>query len=93
MLLVLRRVEVRVLPPLLLLPPPSDTPKGLPCRPSLLLLPLPGAAAAAVRVDGRTLKVAPPTSSFTTAMLFSVSVPVLSLQHSTAQHSNSSRCV
>jgi hypothetical protein len=42
----------------------------------------------AALLDGRTLKVTPPTNSFTTAMLFSVSVPVLSLRRR-QQHSSS----
>jgi hypothetical protein len=41
----------------------------------------------AALLEGRTLNVTPPTNSFTTAMLFSVSVPVLSLQHQ-AQHNH-----
>jgi hypothetical protein len=88
MLLVLRRVGLRVLREPLLLLLPCSSPKGLPCRlPPLLLL----LGAATGLAEGLTLKVAPPTMSFTTAMLFSVSVPVLSLQQgagqqSTAQH-------
>lgn len=89
MLLVLRRVGLRVLRELLLLLLPGSSPKGLPCwlplLPALLLL-----GAAIGLADGLTLKVTPPTMSFTTAMLFSVSVPVLSLQHSGGQHSTAS---
>jgi hypothetical protein len=90
MLLVLRRVGLRVLRLLLTLAVllPDSSPKGLPWRLGLLpLLPaVAAAAAAACRAEGRTLNVAPPTRSLTTAMLFSVKVPVLSLQqrHSTA---------
>jgi hypothetical protein len=83
MLLVLRRVGLRVLRvlPTLAVLVPDSSPQGLPWRLGmLLLLLLPAAAAAGCRAEGRTLNVAPPTRSLTTAMLFSVNVPVLSLQ-------------
>jgi len=56
------------------LPPPPPPPAA---DALLLLLLLP----AALAKEGRTLKDAPPTTSLTTVILFSVKVPVLSLPH------------
>lgn len=90
MLLVLRSV-VGLLPTTaagarVLCVPDGNAACGLPLRllplpPPVVVVPPPAAAAAALALaDGRTLNVAPPTTSLTTAMLFSVSVPVLSLR-------------
>jgi hypothetical protein len=73
MLLVLRGIVVlRALPPAAAAAAVAATAAA---GPLTMLLP------AAAFVEGRTVNVAPPTISFTTAMLFSVSVPVLSLKH------------